>query len=539
MTKPERIWRVALYMRLSRDDGNAESMSIGNQREQLQSYLKDFEPHELAGEYADDDYTGTDTSRPAFQQMIADVYTGKVNCVIVKTLSRLSRNDMDTAHYLQYVFPEYHTRFISLDLPAIDTYKDPDSVHDLQVKIYTMFNDNFAMQTSKNVRRTLKQKREKGEFIGSFAPYGYQKDPNDRHRLLPEAHTAEVVRNIFTWYSIDGMSQLAIAHKLNALGLPNPTEQKRLDGSTYQNTNSDTNDGLWSSHTVKLILSNEVYLGKVVQGKSRVLSYKVHKQVRNEKNEWTVVPGMHEPLISQETFDRVQQLLGTHSLAAHGSSNIHLFSGFLVCADCGKKLKHKASGGYGYYICRSYTDKKVCSRHSVREDDLKRTMLIVINKKIAQVAEIQSLIDIKGLAGKKNTVSDRLESVRQTHLSELEKTHKLLDRLVPLLVSEMIDEAEYTRLRTEYKTHEASIIEALQQVEQEIRKLAEYGINGEDNCITAFLKYKSLKELDRSVLLELIERIIVHESGYIDVEFKYAERFELIQEQLKSNADFF
>ena len=238
-----------------------------------------------------------------------------------------------------------------------------------------MFNEQFAAVTSEEIRKTFKMKRERGEFIGAFAAYGYRKDPNDKNRLLIDEEAAEVVRSIYHWFVHEGYSKMGIAKRLNSMGEPNPEAYKKKKGLKYQNPNTSKNDGLWSAGTVARILQNEIYTGVMVQGRHRVISYKVHKQIAAPKEEWFVVPDTHEAIIDKETFEKAQALHRRDTRTAPGKREVYLFSGFVRCADCKKAMRRKTARSLAYYACRTFTDKKTCSKHSIRQDKLEEALL--------------------------------------------------------------------------------------------------------------------------------------------------------------------
>ena len=262
-----RLWRVGLYIRLSREDGRTESLSVQNQRKILMDYLKEeFQgPWELEEIFVDDGLTGTDDSRESFQRMIAAVKEGAINCVVCKTLSRAFRNYADQGYFLEEFFPRYRTRFISVGNPRVDSFLDPEAVQmGLEIPINGILNDRYAAKTSADVRRTLDMKRRRGEFIGSFAPYGYAKDPADHNRLVPDREAAQVVEEIFQRY-VQGEGKGTIARQLNHRGIPNPTAYKARQGSRYRRP-GPPGDGLWTAATVGRILQNPVYGGTMGPG---------------------------------------------------------------------------------------------------------------------------------------------------------------------------------------------------------------------------------------------------------------------------------
>ena len=365
----DRLWRVGLYIRLSREDGRQESLSVQNQRKILLDFLKkDFAGRwELAGEYIDDGLTGTDDSREGFQTLVAHVREGRVNCVLCKTLSRAFRNYADQGYFLEEFFPRYRTRFIALGSPRVDSFLDPEAVQTgLEIPINGILNDRYAARTSADVRRTLDMKRRRGEFIGSFAPYGYAKDPEDKNRLVPDPEAAKVVEEIFLWYT-QGLGKGAIAARLNDRGTPNPTAYKVRQGlSVFR----QKNDGLWSAMTVDRILSNPVYGGTMVQGRQRVVSYKVHQTMSVPPEDWYVVEGTHQAIVSPDLLDRARAIRESRTRRTPGRGEVHLLAGFLRCADCGASMTRKTARGIAYYTCSTYRRKSklACTSHTVRED---------------------------------------------------------------------------------------------------------------------------------------------------------------------------
>lgn len=372
-TSPDRVWQVGLYIRLSKEDGRQESLSVANQRKILLDYLNnEFSGRwTLAGIFVDDGLTGTDDSRAGFQELIAQVREGAVDCVICKTLSRAFRNYADQGYFLEEFFPRHRTRFISLGSPRVDSFLDPEAVQmGLEIPINGILNDRYAARTSADVRRTLDMKRRRGEFIGSFAPYGYVKDPDNKNALLPDPAAAKVVGDIFAWY-LQGMGKGAIAARLNQAGVPNPTAYKASQGARYRRP-GPANDGLWTAATVGRVLANPVYGGTLVQGKQRVVSYKVHQTFSVPREEWYVVEGTHPAIVSPETLRRAAELSQRRTRRAPGQGEVHLFAGLLRCADCGRAMSRKTARGIVYYTCSTYRrkSKTACTKHTIREDRL-------------------------------------------------------------------------------------------------------------------------------------------------------------------------
>ena len=372
-THAPHLWQVGVYLRLSKEDARRKSASIANQRAILLDYLHhEFQdPWELAALYTDDGRTGTDDTRPAFRSLIRDVEQGKVNCVLCKTLSRAFRNYADQGYYLEEFFPRHRTRFIALGSPRVDSYLNPDAVQwGLEIPINGILNDRYAAKTSADVRRTLDMKRRRGEFIGSFAPYGYAKDPKNKNALIPDPKAARVVLQIFQWYA-GGMGQGDIAQKLNTQGVPNPTAYKTAQGVNYHRP-GQAGDGLWSAGSIGRLLKNPVYAGTMVQGRQEVISYKVHETRAVPEGEWFVVENTHPPLVSPEVFQQVQTRLCQPVRRPPGEASPHLFAGFLRCAACGKAMSRKTAKGFVYYTCSTHRrkSKTACTPHTIRADRL-------------------------------------------------------------------------------------------------------------------------------------------------------------------------
>jgi len=289
--------------------------------------------------------------------MMKDIEDGRINCVVVKDLARAFRNYSDQGYFLETFFPTHNIWFITIGSPKIVSYLNPESVSGFDVPITSVMNDRYCKKTSDDIRRTFDMKRRKGEFIGAFAPYGYAKDPEDKNSLVIDEEAAQIVKDIFSWFVNEGYSKTGIAKKLNAIGVPNPAAYKKSKGMKYQSPQSGKNDGLWSSSTIKSILSNKTYIGYMVQGRYRIKSYKVHTQINVPEDEWYVVPNTHEPIIDSETFDKAQGLQQRDMRTAPEKREVYLFSGFLRCADCKKAMTRKASKNHVYYCCRTYRDK--------------------------------------------------------------------------------------------------------------------------------------------------------------------------------------
>ncbi len=387
-----RRWKMSAYIRLSKEDlqkikkGLDCSNSVANQRGMLydfyESHMEEFESYT---EYVDDGHTGTDTDRENFQNMMADIMNRKVNCVVVKDLSRLARNYSDAGSLIDNLFVQLGVRFISL-AENVDSYLDPDSVSDIKVPITNVMNDNYCFQTSKKIRQVFDYKRRNGQYIGSFSPFGYVKDPDDKHQLVIDPDAAEVVKLIYSMF-LQGSSRRGIALNLNDHGIPSPTAYRRIKGLPVS---SSVDNPMWGERIISDILSNPIYTGDLVQGRRRVKSYKVHQIEAVPEEEWVRVPNTHEAIISHEVFDRVQGLMKRDTPTTPKERQVHLFSGFLRCADCGKALTRSQSQNNVYYACSTYKyrSKRACSMHSIKHNRLEAAVLFAMRQFVCSVLAV-------------------------------------------------------------------------------------------------------------------------------------------------------
>jgi DNA invertase Pin-like site-specific DNA recombinase len=524
---------VAIYIRLSKEDGNDISNSVIHQQERLSAYLSAFgEEYELIGTYIDDGCTGTDTNRINFQRMLKDIRERKINCVIVKDLSRLSRNVTDATYYIENVFIEYDVRFISLELPALDSFKHPEQMNSILVPIQNVINDDFCRQTSIKVRGVFNQKRSMGQFIGAFAPYGYIKNPQDKHSFLIDGEAARVVRDIFKWYVSDGVSKANIARKLNELGIPNPTSYKKQKGLKYTNPHSGINDSMWGPKTVREILRNQMYLGHMVQGKYKVKSYKVHTQIATAREEWYIVENTHEPIIDKEVFGLAQKLQEKDTRQTPGRKTLYPLSGFVRCADC-KKAMVRSQGGSkvkaSYYQCRTYRDKckETCAKHSIRADVLEDAVFCAISIQIKLVTSLEEVIEEVKSAAFVNSEPRRLSSLTVTREKELAKLIAIKDSLYEDWKNGDITRDDYRRLKLKYDAQTEALEKTVETLKNE-RQIASGETGYENSHLQSFLKRGEIKENLRSAAVDFIDTVYVHEGGEVEINFNFRDQYKLI-----------
>lgn len=349
----------ALYMRLSKDDeGTNESASITTQRKMLRSFAME-NGFDIYGEYVDDGYSGTNFDRPAWERLLKDIEAKQVNLVITKDLSRLGRDYIMTGQFTEIYFPARGVRYIAVN----DGYDSESPWNDI-APFKNIVNEMYARDTSKKIRSAFQTKIKEGAFIGNFAPYGYQKDPEDKNHLLIDPVTAPIVREIFE-RAEKGAAPSQIARALNQREVLTPSVY-RCARRPYLNPDDYSGRKEWTSGTVCKMLSNPVYLGHIVQGKTAKVSFKSRITLHKPKEDWVVVKNMHEPIISREVFERVRKrCVSRKNPPGTGFSNV--FSGFARCRDCGRNMSTTGArgktearklvcGGYKLYGCRECTN---------------------------------------------------------------------------------------------------------------------------------------------------------------------------------------
>ena len=523
-------WKAAIYIRLSREDGSDESYSVTNQRQRLSAYFDSIAAEEgmyLTDVYIDDGYTGTDSNRDNFQRLLRDLDEGRVNCIIVKDLSRLSRNDWECKRYLQHLFVVKDVRFISLELPRLDSYKRPDEIYDLGVTMQSAYNENHCRETSIKVRGTLDAKRRAGEFIGAFAPYGYEKDPADKHKLIVDSEAAQIVRDVFHWFVREGMSKVGIVKRLAALGVPSPAAYKRQKGMNYQSPLLK-GEPLWSAQAVAQMLSNRVYIGHMVQGRQKVKSYKVHTRVKVPEEEWFIKENTHEPIIDEAFFAQAQRLLQRDTRTAPNAERLYPFSGFLRCADCGKAMvRRPAKNNRVYYACRTYTTTgSMCTKHSLRHDKLEGVLLAALQVQIDLLDGWAEIIEEINQAPAACTESLQPERLRKQRMQELERVSAIRTGLFMDWKNGDITREEYHNLKQELAEKEA-------RLQQEIIKMEENSSASQENTsnepmLACFCKHKKITELNRGIVAELVKVIHVCEGGGVVAEFNFAGQWNTV-----------
>lgn len=527
--KAKEFYNVAVYLRLSRDDGEAgkaESNSITSQRDIIRGFIRKQNDMEIFDFYVDDGWSGANFDRPAFKRMMGDIEAGLVDCVIVKDLSRLGRDYIESGRLIQKTFPEHEVRFIAIN-DNYDSLTADFNEESLVLPVKNFINDAYCRDISVKVKSQQKMKRESGQYIGAFAIYGYLKDPKDKNHLVVDKYAASIVRSIFEW-KVDGYSFDAIAQRLNGMGVLSPMEYKRSNGENFCTGFRTKARGKWSAVAVRRILMDESYIGTLVQGKSERVNYKVKKSVVKPADEWVRIPNAHEAIVSRDLFDVVQQLLKTDCRSSSGKDTSHLYSGILYCGDCGEPMTRRVNRYKGntrvYFICSNYNKNRKCSRHSILEDDLDKLVLYGIKSRIELILEQMTVIaGVKDLDMRYDDIVAFDREIVDLK-AEQEKYKKLRAALYEDYKKDIISEEDF-------KTFSAIYEEKYSQIEADLGKQMRNLKGLFKNGLEAGMKLEQYKDvlqvesLNRTALLHLVEKIFVYDDKRVHVVLRHQNQF--------------
>ena len=537
-----KIWQVAIYIRLSQEDsdngeGKQESNSDTKQKTLINEFVEENDDLSVFDTYVDDGFSGTDFDRPGFQRMMEDMKDKNINCIIIKDLSRLGRNHYEAGNYIEKVFPLFNIRFISIN-DRIDSYKDPSSVNTMLVPFKNLMNDEYARDTSTKIKSALNSRKKKGEFIGAFPSYGYVKDENDKHKLIIDEESADIVRKIFEWKVNEGLGNLAICHRLNDMGVLNPTGYKRKKlNQNYNNSKMKEEDYSWCPSTVRNILKNDVYIGNVTQGKRKVKSYKIHKVEQVPEHEWITVEDMHEPIIEKELFNKAQGLRQVDT-RVQDTGYLSMWAGILKCADCGramhkKNCKNKSGTVYEYYICGTYRKKsnKLCTKHTLKIEELENSVLEAIKLHIELLIDTENILDQVNKSKTKQLPNANMDSIKEAKEKEIKRLGNLKKGLYEDWKNEDITREEYLEYKQKYEQDIEKLKDIIVNFDKQKEKQEEI-IEGNSQWIDNFKKYKNIFKLDRNITTELIDYIEVYENKKIKIHFKFMNELDKILEYI-------
>lgn len=517
------------YLRLSKEDDDIaksetlQSNSIENQKEYIEDYLQSKPEIRVVDFYIDDGYSGVNFDRPDFQRMLQDIKDKRINCVIVKDLSRLGRNYIEVGKYIERLFPFLGVRFIAIN-DNFDSADDAALSNNIIVPFKNLINDAYCRDISIKIRSHLEVKRKRGEFIGAFPVYGYMRG-EDKNKLIVDPCAAEIVKEIFAM-KMEGMSQQAIADELNRLGVLSPAEYKKEQGSGYKTVFQTHSRAKWTAVAVLRVLTNEVYMGTLIQGKESTPNYKVRVREKKPKEEWIRVENAHEAIISRTDFELISDILQKDTRVSTGKSAVSVYSGYLVCADCGcsmvRKKVRSGSLEYVYYVCSgNKKDKDICSSHRISENTLNMAITKTLQLHLKQLGDLQESIRyIRETSGNSDKIK-KLVLQSEKRKEDIEKYNRLKLECYEDYKKELITQDEYMLFKKELDNRIEEIQRAITELGKKKRMLLDGGYEKE-SLLEKFLTSKEI-ELKRSILVRFISRIYVYEDHRIEIIFRYQD----------------
>ena len=421
-------WRVGIYLRLSNDDGyNKESNSISNQKSLIKYFLNSNKDLKAVDYYIDDGFTGTDFNRPGFNKMMDDIYNGKINSVIVKDLSRLGRNYLEVGYFFEKVIPQYEIRFIAIN-DNVDSFLKPETMYSLEITFKNLMNESYSKDISNKIKSSFLISKKNGNFIGVVAPYGYIKDPSDKHKFIVDEEAANVVKNIFNM-AMNGKSRKEIVNELNKKNIMTPSKYIQLKFN-YRTGNVSSK---WTVNSLDTILKNESYIGTLVQGKTARRSHKDHTDYRINKDEWLKTENHHKAIVKKEIFLQVNKMIFDRGLRTSNDGKYYKYSGFLKCGDC-KNNMYRTNKRYKktdtvYYYCGNYQNNRTCSSHCIKEIEIDEVVLQSINKFISLVCDLEEKLKNE-LSISTIEYNNEIKDIKLLKLNkEIDKYKKMLEEL--------------------------------------------------------------------------------------------------------------
>ena len=526
-------YKAAAYIRLSVEDKHTGSISIETQQIILNSFLERAPDVVLYDTYIDNGATGTNFDRPGFQRMLSDIEAGSVNCVVVKDLSRLGRNVIDTGYYIERYFPVHKVRFISVT-ESFDT-ADPESSDGLFLPLRNMINEAYSLDIGRKIKAQQRQAMKDGKFVGARTPFGYMKAPDDCHQLIVDPVAAPVVRQIFQWAN-ERVALNAIVRKLNEAGYQTPSYYKR-DCGIISHDNL-VGSGNWQTWTVAKILHSPVYTGDLVQGITKSVD---HRQVHADPKDRIVVCGTHEPIVSHEQFDAAQKILAETAQSCQEKSieayTVNPLKGKVFCGCCGRSLHRQrcrrktTDDVYSYYcLTKSRVNRNACQGVLIYEDKLLSMLIDILLNAMDTVLGQYALL-LTGSTELDAKIS-RLKAAIAKCKTELKKNRDIVSGLYENMVQGVIGQSEYLEMRASYgarvsrlESEEQHLVKGLHALEGQAAKYSKLAKDA--------MEIKANRQLTADLLDRLVERVDVWPDKRIQVKFLFESEFAQCNEVLK------
>ncbi len=516
------------YVRLSyTDDRTCESDSITNQKKYIEEFVKKNPDIEVVDVKVDDGYSGIVFDRPAFKEMIEDIKSGKINCVIVKDLSRLGREYNETFTYLRKVFPALGVRFIAIN-DNIDTAKEAIT-NDLSISFKGVMNDEYCRDISIKTRTALNIKRKNGDYVGATPVYGYKKSEENNNRLVIDDYAASIVKDIFKM-RIDGISADKIAAQLNDKGVLSPREYKKDNNIPLpRNGYCDKANSKWSATTIIRILKDEVYTGKLIQGKQGTPNYKIKELVKRSEDELFITENAHEAIISKHDFDLVQKLMQLDTRISPKTDRLHLFSGMLICGCCGNRMTRKTvtykGNKYFYYYCPTGKKNGCKGENMVKEDDLTECVTESIQAYIKNVTSLQDVLSGIDSSAINAERCGRIKTQIAEIQKQLKKTADFKSTLYENFISGILDKDDYKALKATYSKDEQKLNDTIKTLESELDECVN---NTSKKALWAehFKQFENISELDRNTVVQLIVSIKIFDKTHLQITYNFEDEYE-------------
>ena len=537
---PEKhIYNAGGYVRLSvEDSGRPGADTIAMQEELIRNYIEIQPDMRLCSLYSDNGRTGMNFERPAFERLMEDVRSGRIDCIVVKDLSRFGRNYLEAGNYLERVFPFLNVRFVAV-CDHFDTLTAERSADGYIIPLKNILNDAYSKDISRKICPALAAKQRNGEFIGTWAAYGYRRCAGDHHRIEPEEETAQVVRDMFQW-RLEGMSYAQITRRLNEKDIPSPAKYHYLKGDAKSERYANTK---WQTESVKKILSNEVYLGHMVQGRKRSAISVGQKQRCLPKSEWVVVRDTHAPLIDEGTFLAVQRIGEERRGSYHERLGCHdklgatpnILRRLIYCADCKRPLvryKNVTKKGrklYYVYICPSHAaDPASCPKKYLYESKLKELLWDTLRREIAQAGDMERLVREYGRSKGAVSQEQMLEREAIAAQQAYDRASRLHDSLFQNYADHLMTEREYTEMKRQYRADMEQAKQRLEDVKQ--RRQAAERQTAKNPWLTSLCHYREETELTEEMAHALIERVEIDADSGVAITLRYRDEYrELLQ----------
>ncbi len=535
---PEKhIYKVGAYLRLSRDknDGKNED-SLENQKNIILSYISDKDDFKLQSTYCDNDKTGTNFNREGFENLMNDIKSKKINCIIVKDLSRFGRDYKDCCNYIENIFPFLGVRFIAINDNFDTNNLTSNDILNMQLK--NIVNEMYATDLSKKIKSSLRAKKEEGKYLGAFPPYGYLKDPNDKYKLIVDEEVRPVIEMIFNLRA-EGKGYFAIVKELVNLNIDSPGQHFYKMGIVCSDKFKNSK---WHYQKISDILRNKVYLGYSIQAKTTSIKKNTYKKIKVSEDKWIVKENIYEPIISQEIFNKVEEINKLNEMLYiknHKYDSNNLFKGILICSNCGKKLylrtrkykkRNNTESTYLTYFCRN------CLKNIASENNyinLKTLKQVVMKSLVMQVQVCQNATNLLKTTTFKHKVGMEINQMKtslQALQVKLDKTTKSYNGLYEDYLNEFISKDEYISLKNKYKEEQNYINGQIKKITNNLKSFEQKTEN--NKFIKNVLKFNNIDELNRDIIINLIEKIIVHSPNKIEITFKFEDDFDIFKNDL-------